>query len=153
MFLSRSISLLSFFLAFSIGVLPSFILGVADAPVCREVIPPVFEPAPVTVDSMVGVWTGKWDKDQAYCTITIDRVRGDDFYGTLRKSGAVVKFKGTLDSASRTVLIKETKVISHGSNGRWSLGTNTGAFSLDGRRITGTGTDEYGTYFWDVAKD
>ena len=157
MILSRSVSVLSFFLAFAIGVLPSFLFSPTVTRGCRDVngVPPVpiFEPAPLRSENMVGVWKGTWDKNRDYCTITIDRIKGDKFYGTLRKRGAVVTFVGTLDSNSRTVLIKETKVLNHGEHSRWSLGTNTGSFSLDGRTMSGAGTDEYGTYFWDVTKD
>ncbi len=151
MFLSRAFC---FVATFMIGVLPSY-LGSNNSPECRESLPPVpiFKPAPVRAENMVGVWKGSWDEDQVNCTITINRTEGDRFYGTLRKGGAEVAFVGTLDTNSRTVAINETKVIKHGSHGRWSLGTNTGTFSLDGRSLSGTGSDEYGMYFWDVTKD
>ncbi|HKP69117.1 MAG TPA: hypothetical protein VJV05_07530 [Pyrinomonadaceae bacterium] len=154
MYLSKAVSLLTFFLAFAIGVLPSYLIPTGTRE-CREAIPPlpIFEPAPVRAENMVGLWKGTWDKDHASCTLTIDRAAGEKFYGTLRKNGAVVKFVGTLDANSRTVLIQETKVINHGQHRRWSLGTNTGAFSLDGKSLTGTGVDEYGTYYWDASKD
>ena len=152
MYLPKAVSLLSFLLAFAIGVLPSYLIPSGPTP-CREVIPPVFQPAPVSAENMVGLWRGTWDKDHASCTLTIDRVAGDKFYGTLRKKGAVVTFVGTLDANSRTVLIQETKVLDHGQHRRWSLGTNTGTFSLDGGTLSGSGTDEYGTYFWDATKD
>ena len=153
MFLSKAVSALCFIAAFMIGTLPSYLTSTPRE--CFEAIPPVpiFEPVPVRAEYMVGVWRGTWDKDHAACTLTIDRSDGEKFYGTLRKRGAEVKFVGTLDRDSRTVLIKETKVIKHGNHGRWSLGTNTGSFSLDGSSRTGTGSDEYGMYFWDVKKD
>jgi len=152
MYLSKAVSILSFFLAFTIGALPTILIGDSE---CREAVPPIpiFEPAPVHAEAMVGVWRGSWDKDRAACTLTIDRVDGERFYGTLRKRGAEVTFVGTLDPNSRTVAINETKVLNHGAHRRWSLGTNTGSFSLDGRTMTGTGSDEYGMYFWDATKD
>ena len=154
MYLSKAVSALCFIVAFMIGVAPSY-LSAGGGSECRDASPTVrvFKPTPVQAEDMVGVWRGNWDKDQAKCTITIDRIDGERFYGTLRKRGAEVTFVGTLDPNSRTVAINETKVIRHGEHGRWSLGTNTGSFSFDGRTLTGAGSDEYGVYFWNVTKD
>ena len=157
MHLSKVLSGLSFFGALAIGILSAYIANgpqqilLADAPLALSPLP--IEPAPIDTADMVGVWKGTWGYNRAPCAITIDRIDGAKFYGTLRKEDAVIALAGTLDATTRTISFKETKVLKLGVYSSWSLGTNTGSFSLDGRTLTGTGTDKNGMYFWDASKD
>jgi hypothetical protein len=101
---------------------------------------------------LLGTWTGSWGYNAGDCTIEITRVEGEVFYGTLRKEGAEILFKGTFDPASRALYFKETKVVRLGAAmSVWSLGENRGAISRDGQMMYGTGVDEWGQYAWAVS--
>ncbi len=101
---------------------------------------------------LVGTWKGSFGYNAGDCTIEITRVEGEAFYGTLRKEGAEILFKGTFDPASRALSFKETKVVRLGAAmSVWSLGENRGAISRDGSVMFGTGVDEWGQYAWAVS--
>jgi hypothetical protein len=104
-------------------------------------------PAPLTARSLIGTWRGTWGYDDGECTLEISRADGNTFYGTLRKQGAAVRFVGDIDPGTRRLHLVETKVLSLGANmSKWSLGTNLGMISQDGRIMVGTGEDEWGEY-------
>lgn len=158
MHLSKAAAVLSFFGALAIGIAAGYTAGgstevvVVDEP--REFHPiPVVKAAPIRAENLVGLWRGTWGYNRDSCTIEIDRIDGEKFYGTLRKEAAEIAFVGTLDPYGRKVFIRETKVLKLDVYSGWSLGTNTGSFSSDARTLTGTGTDEWGTYGWDASKD
>ncbi len=146
---------LSFFIAFAIGITVAFTEGsgteVAAVNAPKEI--PVNAPAsaPLKMGMLVGKWAGKWDHDFADCTVAIDRVAGNDFYGTLTKNGASIAITGTLDRKTRKVKIHETDVLALGHYGMWSLGENTGEISADGLSMSGTGYDKWGDYRWFVS--
>lgn len=156
--LSRAASVLSFVGALVIGIAVGYSpderrkILTAKAPVGFLPLQAA-EPTAVTAEDLVGVWRGTWGYNRADCTIEIHRTQGNKFWGTLRKGKAKVSLAGTLEAVSRTVSFRETKVVSHGEYHPWSLGTNTGSFSRDGRTLTGTGSDEYGSYGWNASKD
>ncbi len=108
--------------------------------------------SPLRGDDLLGRWRGTWDYDRGPCVIDIDRVNGHTFTGTLTKGGTKVTFSGIFDPYRRTIQFQETKILSDEYRS-WSLGTNSGAFSADGRTLMGTGTDRYGTYGWDLEKE
>ena len=104
---------------------------------------------PLTADSLRGTWAGRWGYNDGECIIEIYRVKGNAFFGTLRKEGAEVRFEGTFDPTTRTLRFTETKVVRLGSQmSEWSLGTNAGTISPDARTIAGTGRDKWGQYEW-----
>ena len=107
---------------------------------------------PIKAENLLGVWKGSWGHRREDCTIEIDRIKGNAFYGTLRKRGAEIAFAGTLDPDGRRIFFRETKVLKLGVHmTEWSLGENSGSFSPDGRTLTGTGHDKWGTYGWDAS--
>jgi hypothetical protein len=107
---------------------------------------------PLRAENLVGTWKGAWGHDVGECTIEIERVDGNDFYGTLKKDGAVVRFEGTFDPKTRNLNFVETKVVRLGADtSEWSLGKNVGNFSRDGRFLEGTGYDKWGQYAWAVS--
>jgi hypothetical protein len=108
-------------------------------------------PVSIRAQDLIGVWNGKWA--QGDCTVVIDRVDGDKFYGTLTENDAKVALVGTVDKEARSVFLHETKVLSIGEYATWSLGTNSGSFSGDGQTLTGTGTDKWGSYVWELTKE
>lgn len=111
---------------------------------------PVIPPrAPLRAESLLGTWKGTWGHDDGDCTLVIDRVSGNAFYGTLRKHGAVVRFAGTFNPRTRAFNFDETEVVRLGADmGEWSLGSNSGIISEDGRILVGDGYDEWGQYSW-----
>lgn len=160
MHLSKAAGLLSFFGALAIGIAAAYVAGgLTEQPVAVEVSytlspVPAVEVVPVRAEDLVGVWTGTWGYGRELCTIEIERIDGEKFYGTLRKEGAVITFAGEFDAELRRVFFREIKVLKLGAHmSEWSLGTNSGSFSPDGRTLTGTGTDKWGTYGWDASKD
>ena len=107
----------------------------------------------VEAEDLIGVWNGTWGYGRERCTIEVHRASGTTFAGTLKKEGAVITLEGYIDPETRRVHFKETRVVTLGANmGKWSLGINSGSFSPDGRRLSGYGTDEWGTYGWDAVK-
>lgn len=164
MFLSKAAAAVSFFGAVAIGTAAAYVAAgepksAADprVTVSYTLDPvPAFEPIEaidVSAEDLEGVWKGTWDHSGAPCTIVIRRIEGNKFYGTLAERGAEVSFEGTFHADERRVFFRETKVIKLGAFGEWSLGTNSGSFSLDGRTLSGTGVDRWGTYNWNVTKE
>jgi len=165
--LSRAASLLSFIAALVIGTAVGYVgaerkvevvvdppIAWAPEPVIRSAPEPFVEDVPVRAEDLRGLWQGEWGGGGESCTIEIRRIDGNTFYGTLRQEGAEIAIVGTLDADARTVFIHETKVIKVGSTfSEWSLGTNFGTFSADGRTLTGTGIDRWGTYVWNASKN
>jgi hypothetical protein len=169
---SRILSALSFIGALTIGItIGYFSNGGAEAvPVVEPIalveftehidktplyeLHPDNEIVPLETTSVLGVWKGSWGYGLGDCMIEIDRIKGSKFFGTLRKEGAEIAIVGTIDVAERSVFFHETKVIKLGPEmASWSLGTNAGTFSDDGRSLTGTGTDKWGSYGWEASKD
>jgi hypothetical protein len=156
--LSRLASAFSFFAAFLIGIAVGLFFDERrDIVMALESPGPLpitrtFEPVAVSAEDLVGVWKGTWGYNRAFCTIEIDRIEARKFYGTLKKGNAEIAIAGTIDLNGRTVSFRETKVLDYGEYSQWSLGKNSGAFSADGRTLTGTGTDKWGTYGWDASK-
>lgn len=117
------------------------------------VVPHVDLESPVAAEDLIGTWRGTWGYDRSFCTIEINRIKGDKFFGTLKKDGFVITIAGTLDPETRTVSFEETRIVRQGPEmGEWSLGKNKGSFSPSGVTMTGTGTDKWGTYGWDASK-
>jgi hypothetical protein len=93
---------------------------------------------------LVGSWGGTQNGGAA--TLTITSGDGNAFTGTKVQRTNQVSFVGTIDPATRRITIRETKLLKgtpyDGKSG-WSLASETGTLSADGRKISGTGTDEY----------
>ena len=159
-------ALISFLAAFLIGAVPGYLMSssseaaaygppeVGDVSVTYVLTPmPSHNAVGVNAEDLVGVWRGTWGYGSETCTIEIDRVDGVKFFGTLRKEGAVITLEGYIDPARRLVHFKETRVVRLGpAMSEWSLGLNSGTFSVDGRTLAGEGTDEWGTYGWSAKK-
>jgi hypothetical protein len=84
----------------------------------------------------------------------IKNQNGNSFDGELQQGTIRVAFKGTYDSASRTLTMSQTKVL---SGEGWDLGEDVGKVSDDGKKISGTGKDPLGeslgiTYQWTFTK-
>ena len=163
--LSKAASVFSFFAALVIGIAVGYVgadrkeivvvaptVTVARMPVIETAPEPFVEDVPVRAADLRGLWTGTWGHGES-CTIEIRRIDGKQFYGSLRQEGVEITIVGTLDTDARTVFFHETKVLKLDSYSEWSLGTNIGSFSSDGRTLTGTGIDKWGTYDWNVSKD
>lgn len=105
---------------------------------------------------LVGKWSGTQNRRPA--TLTITSGEGNAFTGIKYQGDNQVSFTGTIDPRTRRMTIRETKLLkgtpySNGSG--WSLASETGALSADGRKISGTGTDEYtrkSPYTWSYTK-
>ena len=109
--------------------------------------------SPFRTENLRGTWKGTWGSNDGDCTLDVERVAGNTFYGTLRKEGAEIAFRGTYDPSSRRVSIVETEVLKIDEDmGKWSLGTNRGKLSDDGRIMVGGGTDEWGNYGWAASR-
>ena len=115
----------------------------------RPRAPIVTVKSPVSTESLLGAWKGNWGHNAGDCTLTVYRVKGNAFYGTLRKEGAEILFEGTLDPSTRQFHFDETKVVTLGSEmSAWSLGRNSGIISDDGHILVGEGHDDAGQYSW-----
>lgn len=105
---------------------------------------------------LVGKWSGTQNRRPA--TLTITSGEGNAFTGIKYQGDNQVSFTGTIDPVTRRMTIRETKLLkgtpySNGSG--WSLASETGTLSADGRKISGTGTDEYtrkSPYAWSYTK-
>ena len=105
---------------------------------------------------LIGNWSGLQNGGAA--TLVIASGQGNTFTGTKFQRVNQVSFTGTIDAATRRITIKETKLLKgtpyNGKSG-WSLASETGTLSADGRKISGTGTDEYNRsapYRWSYTK-
>ena len=106
----------------------------------------------LTAESLIGTWQGNWGHNDGECTIEIYSVEGNNFYGTLRKEGAVISIEGVFDPKTRRLSFDETEVLRLGTYMTgWSLGENSGILSRDGRIMVGDGIDGRGQYGWAVS--
>jgi hypothetical protein len=105
---------------------------------------------------LAGSWSGIQNGNPA--SLTIVGGEGNAFSGTKVQGVNQVSFVGTIDPKTRRVTMRETKLLkgtpySNGSG--WSLASETGALSADGKKLSGTGTDEYTRktpYTWSYRK-
>ncbi|MGD9561793.1 MAG: hypothetical protein AB7F88_06195 [Pyrinomonadaceae bacterium] len=105
--------------------------------------------SPHTAHDLLGTWSGTWGRDSADCSITIDRVDGNEFFGVLNKTGTEVRFEGAFDPKTGRLHFYETEVIRLRSpSAEWLLGRNWGILSEDGRSLIGAGRDSAGEYSW-----
>src|SRR5215216_3389810 len=95
--------------ALAFGTFAASLFGYGFRPAVTPVKPPAATAVPLTAESLLGTWKGTWDHNKADCTIEIRRVEGDTFYGTLRESGAEVRFEGTFDPKTRMLYFEETR--------------------------------------------
>lgn len=161
--ISRAAAGVSFFGALAIGIMVAGLFGVepvvavAEPPsqvtVTYKLAPPSAETVRVEAADLVGTWHGTWDHQDVPCRVEIRRVDGNRFYGTLNQGDAEVSFDGTFETNLRRVFFRETKVMKIGTYSEWSLGTNSGGFSADGRTMSGTGVDKWGTYNFKLTKE
>lgn len=101
---------------------------------------------------LVGTWEGLFDKAQYACTLEIEKVEGNTFYGTLKRQGGSVAVTGTINSKERGISFGPTKTVMIGNTRDWKLGFNWGSFSNNGRLISGKGYSDYTTYEWGFTK-
>jgi hypothetical protein len=97
---------------------------------------------------LAGSWSGS--QNNRSTSIVIDGGSGDDFYGTKTQANFQIAFSGHINPSTREVRIQETRILSGASS--WSLGSETGRLSADGRTISGTGKDVYTRYSWSYSK-
>jgi hypothetical protein len=105
---------------------------------------------------LVGKWSGRQNNRPASLTITSGE--GNAFTGIKYQGDNQVSFAGTIDPVTRRMTIRETKLLKgiafNGKSG-WSLASESGSISADGRKISGTGTDQYtrkAPYNWAYSK-
>lgn len=105
---------------------------------------------------LVGTWSGSQNRNPASLTIVSEQ--GNAFSGTKFQGVNQVSFVGTIDPSTRRITMKETKLLKGtpytGKSG-WSLASETGTLSADGRKMSGTGTDEYtrkAPYTWSYTR-
>ena len=114
-------------------------------------------PPPVVPASNVdlrGTWAGTYGPLGYATKLVIKNQNGNSFEGQLEQGTIRVAFKGTYDSASRTLTMKQIEVL---SGEGWDLGEDVGEVSKDGKKISGTGKDPLGeslgiTYQWSFTK-
>lgn len=99
---------------------------------------------------VVGTWKGQFDKDAASLNITSQT--GESFSGTLITKGYTVEITGQMNSAKRSVSIRETKVLKTPSGSIWNLGKEDGTISENGKTMGGKGRDKNITYNWTFTK-
>ena len=105
---------------------------------------------------MVGKWSGS--QNSGPISLTLVAGEGNAFSGTKVQREYQISFVGTIDENTRRITINETKLLKGTpySNGKgWSLGKETGKLSADGKRMSGTGTDQYTRktpYSWSYRK-
>jgi hypothetical protein len=105
---------------------------------------------------LVGKWGGTQNGQPA--TLTITSGEGNAFTGIKYQGDNQVSFTGWIDPSTRRMTIRETKLlkgIPYSKGKGWSLASETGILSADGRRMSGTGTDEYprkAPYKWSYTK-
>ncbi|HEV7842776.1 MAG TPA: hypothetical protein VGO69_03725, partial [Pyrinomonadaceae bacterium] len=105
---------------------------------------------------LVGTWSGSQNGRPA--SLTIVSGLGNAFSGTKFQGVNQVSFVGTIDPSTRRITINETKLLkgtSYTGKSGWSLASETGMLSADGRKISGTGTDQYprkAPYTWSYTR-
>lgn len=158
--LSRAAGAVSFIGALTLGMLVAGLFApdaVAEPPVvkvsCNLSVPRRVEAIKVEAEDLAGVWRGTWDHSQVPATLTIKQVDGNKFSGILKQAEAEIALSGTFDEGDRRVFFHETKVLQIGAYSEWSLGTNSGGFSADGRTLSGTGVDKWGAYRFELTKE
>ena len=104
----------------------------------------------VTAEDLRGRWRGDWGGDPSL--MDIDLIEGNRFYGKLSDGEAEIRIEGTVDTEARRVTIRETKVLRLDPDVEWSLGKDIGSFSADGRTLSGSGTDKWQSYEWEMEK-
>ena len=114
--------------------------------------PPVV--VPTTNVDLKGTWAGTYGPLGSATKLVINNQNGNSFDGELQQGTTRVAFKGTYDSASRTLTMSQTKVL---SGEGWDLGEDVGKVSDDGKKISGTGKDPLGeslgiTYQWSFTR-
>lgn len=97
---------------------------------------------------LAGSWSGTQNNSKT--SLVINGGSGDDFNGVKTQGSFQVAFTGHIDPSTRQVTIQETRIIKSASG--WSLGTETGRLSADGRTLSGTGQDENTSYTWSYSK-
>jgi serine/threonine protein kinase len=105
-----------------------------------------------TVPDLRGTWTGTYGPIGSKATLVIKNHTGKTFDGVLEQGPIRVAFEGTIQGSNLTM--KQTKVL---SGEGWNLGEDTGTISTDGKRMSGTGKDEFGgslgfTYPWSFSR-
>ncbi len=106
-----------------------------------------------STEDLGGTWTGTYGPSGSAAKLIINQ-NGDKLDGTLEQGAIRVAFDGTYDSKSRTLSMKQSKVL---SGDGWSLGEDAGKLSDDGRKISGTGKDPMGgalgmSYEWSFTR-
>src|SRR5215213_5669223 len=138
---------LTFIAALSIGIFAASLFWDGSVRAVTSFNAPV--PTTLGAGNLLGTWKGSWGYNGGECTLEIYRGEGTNFYGTLRKEGAEIRFEGTFDPQTREIFFEETKVVTLGAHmSEWSLGKNSGTLSRDGRILVGTGQDKWGEYGW-----
>ena len=105
-----------------------------------------------TVADLRGSWTGTYGPVGNKATLVIKNHTGKTFDGFLEQGPVRVAFEGTIEGTNLTM--KQTKVI---SGDGWNLGADSGTITSDGKRMSGTGRDEFGgslglTYQWTFSR-
>ena len=112
--------------------------------------PPSVQPVATSDVDLKGTWAGTYGPLNYASRLIIKNHNGDKLDGTLEQGAFRIAFNGTYDSGSRTLTMKQTKVL---SGDGWDLGEDIGKLSDDGRTISGTGKDPIGAalgieYHW-----
>ena len=105
-----------------------------------------------TVTDLRDTWTGTYGPIGNKATLVIKNHSGKTFDGVLEQGGIRVTFEGTIEGTN--LRMKQTKIL---SGEGWNLGEDTGTISSDGKRMSGTGKDEFGgafglTYQWSFSR-
>ena len=103
----------------------------------------------VRPSDLIGTWEGLFDKTQYACTLEIEKVEGNTFYGTLKRQGRSVAVTGTIEN--RRISFNSAKGMTDNNQG-WKLGYNWGSFSNDGKSISGKGANDSTSYEWSFTK-
>jgi hypothetical protein len=105
---------------------------------------------------LIGTWSGAQNRRPA--SLRIVSGEGNSFTGIKYQGDNEVSFVGTINPTTRHMTMSETKLLKGTpyANGKgWSLATENGSLSADGRKISGKGTDEYtrkAPYSWSYTK-
>jgi hypothetical protein len=97
------------------------------------------EATPVPTLNIVGTWTGTYTKDPG--TLIISSQNGNTVSGTLNSGGYLIAVSGSVNPATREVVLRETSVLKKmtAQYANWTLGVNSGTVSSDGKRMSGKG--------------